>query len=167
MIRNASRRYASDGQSDVAKPDVKISGAATKRRVLGDITNAYSSEESKDNNAAKKPSSNLVSVPEIRVEVMEDTYPFRDDRDYMRRESDDIDARDAGNPLLATCYVNEMYANFGVLEKKYAASPSYMSDQPFINERMRTILVDWLVSSPREFCLILVLHVSESFFLVN
>ena len=146
MIRNASRRYAPEGQSDVTKPDAKISGAATKRRVLGDITNAYPTDESKDSNAAKKTSSNLASVPEIRIEAIDEICPSQDERDYMRRESDDIDARDAGNPLLATCYVNEMYANFGVLEKKYAVNPSYMTDQPFINERMRTILIDWLVN---------------------
>ena len=148
MIRNASRRYAHEGQSDVTKPDTKISGAATKRRVLGDITNAYPAEESKDSNAAKKTSSNLASVSEMRIEAIDEVSPSQDDRDYMRRESDDIDARDAGNPLLATCYVNEMYANFCVLEKKYAVNPSYMSDQPFINERMRTILIDWLVNIP-------------------
>ena len=147
MIRNASRRYAPEGQPDVSKPDAKVTGAATKRRVLGDITNAFSSEESKEANAAKKPTSNLAHVPEIRIEVDEEISPVRDDRDYMRRESDDIDARDSGNPLLATCYVNEMYTNFGVLEKKYAVNPDYMSDQPFINERMRIILIDWLVRS--------------------
>ena len=63
----------------------------------------------------------------------------------MNRESDDIDARDAGNPLLATCYVNEMYQHFGNLERQYAVSPNYMTNQPYVNERMRSILVDWLV----------------------
>lgn len=146
MIRNVGRRYMPEGPSDAAKPDTKATGVASKRRVLGDITNAVSGDDVKENAAKKPVSSHLAQAAEIRIEIADDATSIRaSDRDYMRRESDDIDARDAGNPLLATCYVNEMYDNFGVLERKFSVSPSYMSDQPYINERMRTILVDWLV----------------------
>ena len=141
-----------EGPSDVAKPDTKPTGVASKRRVLGDITNAVSGDEVKENAAKKPVSSHLAQTAEIKIEVADDATSIRtSDRDYMRRESDDIDARDAGNPLLATCYVNEMYDNFGVLERKFSVSPSYMSDQPYINERMRTILVDWLVRQANQF----------------
>ena len=63
----------------------------------------------------------------------------------MSRLSDDIDARDADNPLLCATYVNDMYDIFMEIEKKFAVNPNYMSAQQFINERMRVILVDWLV----------------------
>ena len=135
-----------EGPSEVTKCDQRVPGLATKRRVLGDITNATSGDDGKENAAKKPVSTHLAHAPEIRIEAVDDASSIRNsDRDYMRRESDDIDARDSGNPLLATCYVNEMYDNFGVLERKFSVSPSYMSDQPYINERMRTILVDWLV----------------------
>jgi hypothetical protein len=141
MIRTIGRRYLPEVQPDVIKAEVKAPGAAPKRRALGDITNAFTNGDESKDNAAKKPTSHLAHVPDIQIKVV-DTVS---DRDYMRRESDDIDARDANNPLLATCYVNEMYNHFGVLEKKYSVSPSYMSNQSNVNERMRAILVDWLV----------------------
>ena len=161
MLRNLSRRYAPESQPEVTKPvDAKAVGAANpKRRALGDITNAYSQEESKDsNNAAKKPifTSSESSNPNTARSVGDP------ERDYMNRESDDIDARDAGNPLLATCYVNDMYKNFGQLERQYAVNPNYMTNQPYVNERMRSILVDWLVS----FCLHTALHLFDSIHLI-
>lgn len=142
--RSNVTRSTTNTSSDVVKPDTKP--PATKRRPLVDITNAYSAEESKDN-TAKKPTSQSShsTLAEINIEVTSERDNIND-REYMRRENDDIDARDAGNPLLATCYVNEMYANFGILEKQYAISPQYMCNQPYVNERMRAILADWLVS---------------------
>ena len=150
VLRNIGRYAAPAASADVSKPvaDQKA-GAAGKRRALADISNAYAGEESKaDNNAAKKPifslmtmggsSSSASEAPTARTAV-------DDGRDYMNRESDDIDARDAGNPLLATCYVNEMYQHFNALERQYAVNANYMSNQPYVNERMRAILVDWLV----------------------
>jgi hypothetical protein len=147
MLRNIGRRYMPEAPPDVTKPDVKVTGATTKRRALGDITNAFTAEETKDNNnAVKKHVSNLAHAPEIKVEAADHVFTSRGpERDYMKRESDDIDARDAGNPLLATSCVNEMYNHFGILERKYSVCSTYMSNQPYVNERMRTILVDWLV----------------------
>ena len=150
MLRNIGRRYL---ENDATKqPDAKGPVAVnTKRRALGDITNAYTTEESKDNsNAAKKPIFASLMGMGSNSESADSSYPntartIEPDRDYMNRESDDIDARDAGNPLLATCYVNEMYQHFGNLERQYAVSPNYMTNQPYVNERMRSILVDWLV----------------------
>lgn len=145
MLRNLGRRYQPEAPVDVSKPESKASGAATKRRALGDITNASSTEETKDN-ATKKPTSRSIHVPEVKIQLQEEIVLKKDDdRDYMRRDSDDIDARDAGNPMLATCYVNEMYKNFIVLEKQYLPDSTYMDDQPYVNEKMRCILIDWLV----------------------
>ena len=79
------------------------------------------------------------------------------DRAYMLRPSDDIDSRDAGNPLLVSTYVNETYEHFSESERKYQVKGNYMSNQPYINDRMRCILVDWLVS-----CLIVSMyHLSD------
>ena len=67
-------------------------------------------------------------------------------RDYMQRPADDIDSRDMGNPLLATTYVNEMYDNFAVLEREIQVNSNYMKEtQAHISEKMRAILVDWMV----------------------
>ena len=63
----------------------------------------------------------------------------------MLRPSDDIDARDAENPLLVTDYVNEMYHLFNEQEVLLAINHKYMSSQPYVNEKMRCILIDWMV----------------------
>lgn len=143
LLRNSTRRSSeARAAAEVINPVAKKTVAGSKRRALGDITNAVS-EESKEN-ASKKPTSHAAHVLEIKMKV-ENIVP--DERDYMRRDSDDIDSRDKGNPLLATCYVNEMYHNFGVLENQFSVNSSYMSTQTHINEKMRSILVDWLVSA--------------------
>lgn len=120
---------------------------ATKRRALGDITNNYV-EESKD--AGVKKTSHQAFAPMVDIprtmETVEEFVAQVDDRIYMQRPSDEIDARDAGNPILATTYVEQMYAGFMTQEKKCMVNSSYMSNQPYVNERMRAILVDWLVS---------------------
>lgn len=58
--------------------------------------------------------------------------------------ADDIDARDAGDPLQVTANVHDMYEYFREQEKREHYGPYYMLFQPSINERMRGILVDWL-----------------------
>lgn len=41
-------------------------------------------------------------------------------------------------------YVTRMYENFNQLERQYMAK-NYLADQPNITEKMRSILIDWLV----------------------
>eukprot|EP00854_Cymbomonas_tetramitiformis_P003751 gene3751-4690_t len=58
-------------------------------------------------------------------------------------ELPDIDAADRENPLAVTAYVNDIYAYYRRVETQI--SPDYMAEQTDINDRMRAILVDWLV----------------------
>lgn len=121
--------------------------ANIKRRALGDITNAFVPEDVKESGKLIKPSI-LPSESESKLDAEEELIGETvSERVYMQRPSDDIDARDSGNPVLATNYVNEMYENFNVLEKEVKVNPSYMTNQPYVNERMRAILVDWLVGT--------------------
>ena len=85
-----------------------------------------------------------MAVP-ARVEPDGVTVPHRVQRPYMRRDADNIDARDGQNPLQCTAYVHDMYELFYEQERALQVSPSYMEVQPYVNERMRAILVDWLV----------------------
>lgn len=64
----------------------------------------------------------------------------------MNREVDDIDSRDSGNPLLCTGYVSDLYEHFHQMEREFRVSGRYMEGQELVNEKMRGILVDWLVS---------------------
>lgn len=67
---------------------------------------------------------------------------------------DDIDERDQNDPLCCTAYVQEMYENFREKEILSSVRPNYMACQPHINERMRAILVDWLIEVHLKFKLV-------------
>ncbi|KQJ84056.1 cyclin-B2-1 [Brachypodium distachyon] len=77
-----------------------------------------------------------------------------DDNDEMDEEEQnenvdeslmDIDSADLGNPLAATEYVEEIYKFYRENEETSCVHPDYMSSQEDINEKMRAILVDWLI----------------------
>mmetsp|Transcript_29922 Transcript_29922/g.67922 ORF Transcript_29922/g.67922 Transcript_29922/m.67922 type:complete len:346 (+) Transcript_29922:46-1083(+) len=134
MNRNAERGLAMD------KAGAKPSGV-TKRRPLGDITNAVTEDdfkgEAQNKKALFKAGSNI-TVAESKEDLFED-------RPYMQRAIDDIDGRDVDNPLLVTCYVNEMYEHFNEMERDFNVNCNYMAKQEAVNEKMRAILADWLV----------------------
>jgi len=67
---------------------------------------------------------------------------------------DDIDERDQDDPLCATEYVEDMYEYFRSKEGMTSVQPNYMESQRHINERMRAILVDWLVEVHLKFKLV-------------
>ncbi len=151
MNRNVSRRY--ETQDTKLGAPVTAGPGLAKRRALVDITNSVTTEEVKDITKKQVTAAPLslpamvMAMPEdIENEVMPPSSrgsPL--DRVYMQRPSDDIDARDTGNPVLVTCYVNDLYINFNETEREFRVNSNYMSNQPYVNERMRTILADWLV----------------------
>ncbi|XP_021897570.1 G2/mitotic-specific cyclin-2-like isoform X2 [Carica papaya] len=57
----------------------------------------------------------------------------------------DIDSCDAKNPLAVVEYVDEIYDYYRKMESYSCVSPNYMAQQMDINERMRAILIDWLI----------------------
>jgi G2/mitotic-specific cyclin-B, other len=67
---------------------------------------------------------------------------------------DDIDERDKEDPLSVTTYVADMYAHFREKEIVTSVRPEFMKSQSHINERMRAILVDWLVEVHLKFKLV-------------
>lgn len=63
----------------------------------------------------------------------------------------DIDSDDAKNPLAAVEYVEDLFVNYRKMEVYGCASPNYMAQQADINERMRAILIDWLIEVHHKF----------------
>ncbi|XWS45635.1 hypothetical protein CRYUN_Cryun15aG0153400 [Craigia yunnanensis] len=57
----------------------------------------------------------------------------------------DIDGCDAKNPLAIVEYVEDLYAYYRKMENFSRVSPNYMAQQSDINEKMRAILIDWLI----------------------
>nr|AAC61889.1 cyclin [Lupinus luteus]AAD31790.1 mitotic cyclin B1-3 [Lupinus luteus] len=62
----------------------------------------------------------------------------------------DIDANDSGNELAALEYIEDIY-KFYKLEESESRPHQYLDSQPEINERMRAILVDWLIDVNNKF----------------
>ncbi|CAN8328339.1 unnamed protein product [Cochlearia groenlandica] len=56
----------------------------------------------------------------------------------------DIDAVDADNDLAAVEYVEDIYTFYKSAESEWRPT-DYMSSQPEINEKMRLVLVEWLI----------------------
>eukprot|EP01041_Mallomonas_annulata_P008985 gene8985-18595_t len=165
-----SKKYTADGHVDTFKADDydgnSIRAAAPparSRKALGDITNSIvttAPASSKDAGPKKLGAfaqvvvsnhDNVVTEMDVAHAPPSSRSPTsgmmdNQDRPYMQREADNIDIRDTGNPLLCTSVVNEMYEYFAEVEKLIMTNPAYMStSQPHINERMRCILIDWLV----------------------
>jgi hypothetical protein len=88
-----------------------------------------------------------MSYPRGEIHADPDSY-------QMTGNTDDIDERDAEDPLCATGYVSEMYVLFRENEVASSVRPVYMEGQPHINERMRSILVDWLIEVHLKFKLV-------------
>jgi hypothetical protein len=66
---------------------------------------------------------------------------------------DDIDQHDFDDPQAVVEYVNDIY-QYLMAKEKDRVDPRYMASQSDINEKMRAILVDWLVEVHRMFKLL-------------
>lgn len=158
MLRAQQKKYAESEENDFKGKSRKDVAPVTRtRRALGDITNnvlpstvadAAAKDDYRSRAVPQLPPTRFVPemVFEARAPVFDDVKPVEmEERSYMQREADDIDARDAENQLLCSTYVNDMYEHFWALERKMMVNASYMEGQPHINEKMRCILADWLV----------------------
>lgn len=67
------------------------------------------------------------------------------DEDVYEEPVLDIDNADKGNPLAVVEYIDEIFAHYRKQEVLTCVSPTYMSQQHDITDRMRGILIDWLV----------------------
>ncbi|KAL3527286.1 hypothetical protein ACH5RR_011942 [Cinchona calisaya] len=68
-----------------------------------------------------------------------------DMEDIFEETIEDIDKCDAKNPLAVADYVEDLYAYYRRMEGCSYISPNYMAQQFDINEKMRAILMDWLI----------------------
>ncbi|KAJ9683875.1 hypothetical protein PVL29_016396 [Vitis rotundifolia] len=62
----------------------------------------------------------------------------------------DIDAADANNELAVVEYVEDIYKFYKLIESE-SHIHDYMDSQPEMNEKMRSILVDWLIEVHHKF----------------
>ncbi|XP_010416544.1 PREDICTED: cyclin-B2-4-like isoform X2 [Camelina sativa] len=57
----------------------------------------------------------------------------------------DIDSCDKNNPLAVVEYIDDIYCFYKKNECRSCVPPNYMENQHDLNERMRGILIDWLI----------------------
>ncbi|KAI3916143.1 hypothetical protein MKW98_004584 [Papaver atlanticum] len=89
------------------------------------------------------------------TEAILDEIEIFDDIDLMEEEVEmediveepilDIDSCDSKNTLAVVDYIDDIYAHYKKTENSSCVSPNYMVQQSDINEKMRAILVDWLI----------------------
>ncbi|KAF8410309.1 hypothetical protein HHK36_002835 [Tetracentron sinense] len=65
--------------------------------------------------------------------------------DIMVEPIIDIDIGDTKNPLAVVEYIEDIYAYYKKTESLSSVSPNYMAQKIDINEKMRAILIDWLI----------------------
>ena len=149
-MSKTTRSFGHVAAMDIVKP-----AETRSRRAFGrDITNA--APEPVSSKAEIKPNFFSVFNTESHSAASESKENsdslFNDPREHMNRPTDDIDSRDAGNPLLCTEYVNKMYDHFHEQEKECLISPDYIKNlQTHVTEKMRTILIDWMVEVHMKF----------------
>ncbi|AEE29993.1 Cyclin B2;3 [Arabidopsis thaliana] len=78
------------------------------------------------------------------IEQMEKEIEM-EDADKEEEPVIDIDACDKNNPLAAVEYIHDMHTFYKNFEKLSCVPPNYMDNQQDLNERMRGILIDWLI----------------------
>ncbi|CAI9272230.1 unnamed protein product [Lactuca saligna] len=92
---------------------------------------------------------------------LETSETTSDERDHHMEEVEmedifeesvvDIDSCDNENELAVVEYVEDLYAHYRRMESCSLVSPDYMTQQFDINEKMRAILIDWLVEVHHKF----------------
>ena len=139
---------------------------AVSRKVLGDITtNAASRKpvvaEGKENEVKSgKTRQTKVAARRLPVRVVEKETPM-DVEDVVPQIVErvlppgvkDIDEDDGDNPQLCSEYAMETYAYLKTLETRGAVPSNYLAGFP-TNEKMRAVLIDWLIEVQIQFKLL-------------
>ncbi|XP_077119977.1 G2/mitotic-specific cyclin-B2-like [Ranitomeya variabilis] len=178
----ATRRAAASREADNAIAGAMKSKAPfnVPRAALGEIGNKVTVRGKqisvKNSNAVMKPSKPVTKVTNVNVKPKAVTVKvteapakesspvlmdvsMKDEEELCQAFSDvlngveDIDAEDGGNPQLCSEYVMDIYSYLKELELKQPIKQRYLEGKE-VNERMRAILVDWLVQVHSRFQLL-------------
>ena len=153
IMLNTNRVSIFGKQNKSAAVDAKKAMGASKRRGLKDITNKFFRSDRTSKHDAKKPAQkrpgklpSLSSKSSMSDEASSLAPRLSKIRINTGKSSvKDIDAKDRNDPQAVTEYVNDIMTYFRKIEGMNGPSPNFMSKQPHINFKMRSILIDWLV----------------------
>ncbi len=143
-------RYDADGQLYRVKyedgNEEQLNHEALSKIVL--INNMGQDDSSKNQGKKIKTAVVPVTLSPVKGDEAE-----RSSRRFVDLATD-IDELDSDDPLCASSYAQEMYEHYRSKEIDTCTHPVYMEDQDFLNERMRAILIDWLVDVHLKFKLV-------------
>ncbi|CAB4291000.1 unnamed protein product [Prunus armeniaca] len=164
--RPITRRFAAQMVQQCPKEtkEVTVTSLVANRSGVVDVEDCEIDLETKKLSSSTANSSCLVDCEIVDVEDNEDeacdapvpmfvkhTEAMLDEIDRMEEDEDveepvmDIDSCGLKDPLNVVEYIDDIYAHYRKTEKSSCISPSYMAHQPDINEKMRAILIDWLI----------------------
>nr|XP_027077582.1 G2/mitotic-specific cyclin-2-like isoform X1 [Coffea arabica] len=98
-----------------------------------------------DHEAAAKDQPVPMSLEQSEAVSHEKDQMEVDMEDIFEETIQDIDKGDGKNPLAVADYVEDLYAYYRKMENCSCIAPNYMAQQFDINEKMRAILMDWLI----------------------
>ncbi|KIW06862.1 uncharacterized protein PV09_02538 [Verruconis gallopava] len=153
--------------SDLKRPasGSGVTGHVSKKRHTGSSTSSKSIGEEEyqhDENTAPNGQTVKVEVEKTitttKVEVIEQipvvsTTPQETTR-VLPEGVQDLDDEDAGDPLMVSEYVHEIFDYLREIEPETMANKDYMDSQPDLEWKMRGILVDWLLEVHTRFRLL-------------
>ncbi|XP_009591707.1 G2/mitotic-specific cyclin-2-like isoform X2 [Nicotiana tomentosiformis] len=101
----------------------------------------------------------IIDVEEYEAAAKDQPVPMSLEQTQMEIEMEDIfeesvidiDSNDAKNTLAVVDYVEDLYAYYSKMEGCNRIPPDYIGQQFDINERMRSILIDWLIEVHHKF----------------
>jgi len=138
--------------------DKAMATRGSNRRALGDITSQQSNQPIAvaDKVAAKprltKQASRRLSKPAPVPEVEEMEVEAKLERVFPPGV-EDVDSRDDDNPLMCSEYAFEIFSYLRNLESRTAVRAGHLQGCP-TNDKMRAVLVDWLVEVQLQFKLL-------------
>ncbi|GAU29830.1 hypothetical protein TSUD_223760 [Trifolium subterraneum] len=141
--RPITRRFAAKVAAGTQKSNAE---GTTKRSNLGNSNGFADSIFVDDEHKPAEDQPVPMALEQIEPIISEsDQMEEVEMEDIMEEPVLDIDTCDADNPLAVTEYIEDLYSYYRKVENTGCVSPNYMAQQFDINERMRAILIDWLI----------------------
>jgi cyclin B len=133
----------------------KKTGSKSQRKLLKSANKRPSALLENEPSALKTKTKSLKKIKKRKSDPMIlDTEETRDSvANLPSLQYEDIDEKDYGDPQSVAEYVTDIY-NYLMEKEKDSVDPYYLNNQLEINEKMRAVLIDWLVEVHRMFKLI-------------
>jgi len=161
--RNPVRVFEENITRESLKPGIVNKGNAG-RQVLRNVSNVPSrrpnvtKKEGKVNTKEINENVEKQAIKQREIQKVEQELPLKLESctvaDYKVKDVKDIDKDDHDNLNLCAEYVKDIYNYLRKQEKKLMPSSDYLTWHNEITEKMRTILIDWLIQVHQKFNLL-------------